>query len=952
MADQDSPIIVKTSPDAFLGGSDMARLIAETDWSSSPVGPPESWPQSLRAAVGLMLPSAAQIVLFWGPEFVAIYNDAYAPAIGDNHPRALGRPAQENWSELWSDLEPLLSRVLHKGETVSAKSRPFYVERHGYPETVHFDISYSPVPDETGGVGGVLCIVNDTTEQVKAERRLKRVMETEAVGVIFFNLDGVVVDANDAFLHLTGYTREQVRGGELDWRRMTPQQWVEASEQQMTKLAETGRIGPYEKEYILADGTRRWMLFAGRDLGDGTIAEYCIDITNARQATEALRESEARLRAALEASESGTFRWNIQTNELDWDDALDKLFGLPAGVTARSLEQFISMVHPDERASVIESCERCAAEGADFEMEFRVVSADGSVRWLYDRGKTFFDDDGKAAYMTGACVDITDRKLAEQQRTESEDRLRLATEAADIGTWDFNPVTGELRWDDRCKELFGLSPEAEITYSVFLAGLHPDDRMSTDAAVQNALRPDGPGEYHVQYRTIGLEDGVERWVAASGRAVFTGVAEARIASRFIGTIIDISERVRAEQALTALNETLESRVAEEIERRSRAEEELRQTQKMETVGQLSGGIAHDFNNLLQVIQGNLSIVQRSLSTTDERINRAVNSALSGTDRAAALTKRLLAFSRRQPLDARAVDVNRLILDMTELLHRTLGETIVIDTKLATDLPNAMVDSNQLENAILNLAINARDAMPRGGRLDICTHAAQLDESVAVGNPGSGTRQFVCIEVRDNGEGMTEEVRSRAVEPFFSTKEVGQGTGLGLSMVYGFVRQSGGHLMLNSRKGSGTSVELYLPCSGTRAAATATSTDLDDLARGRGERVLLCEDDDDVRFFSSEALTDLGYTVIEARDAASALAALNKHGRVDLLFTDVVLPGGKTGADLAREARKLQPGLKVLFTTGYARSALDREQRGNEALHVLLKPFGVDKLASKMREMLD
>jgi CheY-like chemotaxis protein len=289
--------------------------------------------------------------------------------------------------------------------------------------------------------------------------------------------------------------------------------------------------------------------------------------------------------------------------------------------------------------------------------------------------------------------------------------------------------------------------------------------------------------------------------------------------------------------------------------------------------------------------------------------------------------------------------------MTELLHRTLGETIVIETHLLAGIPAALVDGNQLENAILNLAINARDAMPRGGRLDISTDIAELDREDVKRQPDATPGRYVRISVRDTGVGMNPEVLDRALEPFFSTNEVGHGTGLGLSMVYGFVRQSGGHLTLRSREHEGTAIELFLPCSDATAEARASNSNEDELPRGRGERVLLCEDDEDVRLFSSEALKDLGYEVLEARDATMALAVMMEHRPVDLLFTDVVLPGGKTGADLARDARKLQPGLKVLFTTGYARSALDKEERGEKGLDLLLKPFGIEELAAKVREMV-
>jgi len=296
-------------------------------------------------------------------------------------------------------------------------------------------------------------------------------------------------------------------------------------------------------------------------------------------------------------------------------------------------------------------------------------------------------------------------------------------------------------------------------------------------------------------------------------------------------------------------------------------------------------------------------------------------------------------------------VNRLIGDMSEMLHRTIGEAVVVETHLVGGIPSALVDGNQLENAILNLAINARDAMPRGGRLEISTAVAELDRDYAELHPDATPGRYVRISVADTGEGMSNEVLARAMEPFFSTKEVGQGTGLGLSMVYGFARQSGGHIVLHSVEGEGTKVELFLPRSEAAAKPRASETAAEELPHGNGERILLCEDDQGVRLFSSETLRDLGYEVIEARDAADAMAMMEEHKPVDLLFTDIVLPGGQTGADLAREARKLQPGLKVLFTTGYARSALDKEATGEKGIELLLKPFGVDELAARIRQIL-
>lgn len=982
----------------LAGGGGVGVLMRSHDWSLSPLGEPNSWPQSLRSVVGLLLNSKFPMFVAWGAELGFLYNDPYAEILGSKHPQALGARFHDIWTEIWPDIAPLIDAAM-RGEAIYREDLPLVMDRKGFDEQTWFTFSYSPVRDESGVVAGMFCAVKETTDQVLGERRrdallklderMRDLADTGDLSFVASELLGEtlgadrvgygVIDAETRSIAVErSWSKEDLAdvSGRHDFSdygtyiaellRGTPVANSDVSKDPRTRdksgafqalgmaahldvpVVEDDRAAA--EMFVHSKSPRLWTedeIAFSRDVAERTHAAI------ARRAAEQVgRESEERLRAALEASQSGTFHWNIITNDLDWDDALDKLFGLKPGNTARSLDQFIEMVHPDDRAGVIARCERCASTGADFEMEFRVVWPDGTLHWLYDRGKTFRGRDGRPALMTGACVDITERMTAEEQRRESEERLRLATEAANIGTWDFNPETGELRWDDRCKELFGLSPDAAIDYSVFLAGLHPDDRERTDQAVQAALEPGSSGQYNVRYRTVSPDDQVERWIAASGRTVFVNTSGKRHAVRFIGTVIDISERVRAEQALTALNETLESRVQDEISRRSQAEEVLRQTQKMETVGQLSGGIAHDFNNLLQVIHGNLSILQLALPSDDEKLRRAVTNAMSGTERAAVLTKRLLAFSRRQPLDPRPVDVNRLILDMTELLHRTLGETIVIETHLSAEVPNALVDGNQLENAIINLAINARDAMPRGGRLEITTAIAELESSYVAANADARPGNYVRIQVKDHGHGMSEEVLSRAVEPFFSTKEVGQGTGLGLSMVYGFIRQSGGHLFLHSQESIGTTVELYVPISEAAAQTHSSRTDDPDLPRGRGECVLLCEDDNEVRFFSSEVLTDLGYTVIEARDADSAMAALAELGRVDLLFTDVVLPGGKTGADLARQARRVQPGLKVLFTTGYARSALDSEQRRGKSLELILKPFGVEELASKIRQMLD
>jgi PAS domain S-box-containing protein len=740
---------------------------------------------------------------------------------------------------------------------IAAKGRAMFEENGEGPRAVRF-------------IGTVL----DISDRIKAEQRLKRVLETDAVGVLFFNYDGFVVDANDAFLRMTGYSRDAIAQGKLHWRTMTPEEWVPASEEQMERFAATGRIGPYEKEYFLADGTRRWMLFAGRDLGDGTIAEYCLDITEGKRAAEALREE----------------GHNLET--------LNRVGSALAGEL--DLERLVQMV-TDAGVELTG-----ARFGAFF---YNVTNADGESYMLYT--------------LSGA-----DRSQFEKFGMPRNTKVFAPTFAGE-GIVRSDDITRDSRYG-RNPPHKGM-PTGHLPVVSYLAV----PVVGRTGEVIGGLFFGHPEPARFKERHERLMEGIAAQAAiAIDNARLFGEAQH-----------EIEQRMKAEEALTALNETLESRVAEEIARRSHAEEALRQTQKMETVGQLSGGIAHDFNNLLQVIHGNLTLLQRALPRNEKQWQRSVANALTGTERAAALTQRLLAFSRRQPLDPKPVDLNGMIGEMIELLQRTLGETIRIGTRLAPDIPSALIDRNQLENALLNLAINARDAISGEGRLEIETSLAEPEH-----HPEGAAGSFVRMTVRDNGRGMSSDVLSRAIEPFFSTKEVGHGTGLGLSMVYGFIKQSGGHIELTSTEDEGTTVELFLPCTDAAAEAGDAAATMTELPQGCGERILVCEDDDDVRRFSSETLRDLGYHVIEAPNASAALELLGQNGGVDLLFTDVVLPGGKTGAELAREAQAMRPDLKVLFTTGYARSALDDHH--DSGVQLLAKPFGVDELALRLRMMLD
>ncbi len=396
---------------------------------------------------------------------------------------------------------------------------------------------------------------------------------------------------------------------------------------------------------------------------------------------------------------------------------------------------------------------------------------------------------------------------------------------------------------------------------------------------------------------------------------------------------------------------------EQIARREQVEAALQQAQKMEAIGQLTGGVAHDFNNLLQIVLGSLDRLrtraERNGRPLDADLDRLVAAAISGAQRAASLTARLLAFARRQPLAPKPIEMNKLVAGMSELLARTLGESVRIETVLAGGLWRVSADENQLENALLNLAVNARDAMPGGGDLTIETANAFLDEAYARGEQELRPGQYVMLAVTDTGSGMPREVLDKVFEPFFTTKGIGQGTGLGLSQVYGFIKQSDGHVKVYSEPGEGTTVKLYLPrlLAGTGGGEPAAETSPVPTGSDR-ECILVVEDEDDVRALTAAMLRDLGYAVLEAGDGPSALALLEGGAAVQLLFTDVGLPGGMNGRQLADAARTIRSGLRVLFTTGYARNAIIHHGRLDPGVALIGKPFSAAEVGHRVRTILD
>ena len=771
---------------------------------------------------------------------------------------------------------------------------------------------------------------------------------------------------------------------------------------------------PFELEHrvIREDGTLGWTHSRSIPILDehGEIVEWfgaASDVSDRKQSEIDIHESEERYRDVFEHAGVGMV-------EIDSEWRILKANRAYCDISGRSIEELnglssLAFTHPDDIEISKRNLEKIAAGSAErVSFEKRYVRPDGQFIWVRNNIALTGGGDGGRRFLK-VVEDITGEKLAQQAAHEKSQQLetlnrigsalaaqldlevvvQMVTDAgveltgAKFGAFFYNVTndTGEsytlytLSGAERSDfEKFGMPRKTQVFGPTFEgAGVVRSDDITKDPRYGHNAPHKGMPKGHLpvaSYLAVpvkGLSGEVigglffghperarfneqhESLMTAVATQAAVAMDNARL---YRDAQREIANRQKAEQALLLLNESLETRVAEEVDRRSQSEEALRQLQKMETVGQLTGGIAHDFNNLLQIVSGNLDILRRNLPEDAARLRRPVDNAMRGAERAAVLTQRLLAFSRRQPLAPKLLDPNKLVSGMSEMLHRTLGETYSIETVLASGLWRIEADPNQLESALLNLAVNARDAMPQGGKLTIETANTHLDRRYAEINSGAAPGQYVVICVTDTGEGMDPETAEKAFEPFFTTKGVGKGTGLGLSMVYGFVKQSGGHIKIYSEEGEGTTVKIYLPrYRGTGDLSDAEAEESTAPGGDSSATILVCEDDEDVRALSAESLRGLGYSVVEAADGEAALRMLQGDMPVDLLFTDVVLPG-MTGAVLAKEARAIRPELKVLFTTGYARNAIVHQGRLDPGVELISKPFSYSDLAIRIRDLLD
>jgi PAS domain S-box-containing protein len=1281
----DNSTIPSDAPSFLAGGGEMGALMRSHDWQATPLGPPEHWPQSLKTAIRIMLTSRQPIWIGWGKELTFFYNDPYKAIIGGKHPWALGRPTRMVWSEIWGDIEPLLETALTGIEGTFVEEKLLIMERNGYPEETYYTFSYSPVPDDDGTTGGIICANSDDTDRVLGERQLSLLRELAASVIdarTWLQACEASIQALGTNPHDVPFALLYLRETDSDYslvahcgidaghpaappvlRLRDNTQWpidafmsrseiVEVQDlaqrfgnglptgawtRQPTHAALLPIVPPGEEghEGVLIVGLNPWRLFDDGyrrflTLVAGQIASaigYAEAYEQERERAAVLEEldrakttffsnishefrtpltlmlgplEELLSRPALQAKEdralveithrnglrllrlvnalldfsrieagrvdmqlaatelasftgelSSLFRSTIERAGLElvvecpplarpvmvdremWEKVIlnlmsnafkftpsgkitvavqacgsetveikisDTGIGVPehelprlferfhrvAGAQGRSIEGSgigLALVHElvKMQGGTIRVTSQWGAgttftitmpfaaaerEGADFEPRKQPGASidaheyvESAQRWLVD-----LDDHDES----------TARSLNDASREELPRAMIRDAAAPTVLVADDNADLRDYMRRILSTAGYVVTLAADGQQALEIAQADAPDLIVSDVMMPRldgfgllrALRADAAlaetpvlllsaraGE---EAKVDGLQAGAEDYLVKpfSAREMLARVASNLQLARL---------RRTTEQNLRTLNETLEQRVTETLAERDRlweisedllvvvdidgrflrvspswtrmlgqasgdlhlrpyedlvhpedvaqvalsletlrdhgnavhyenrmrvsdgswrwiawtlsldpnsgqihgvgrdvtadkeardalrhAEEALRTAQKMEAIGKLTGGVAHDFNNLLQVIGGNLQLLAKDVAGTDKPEQR-VRNALAGVARGAKLASQLLAFGRRQPLAPKVVNLGRFVRGLDDMLRRALGDGIEIETIVSGGLWNTLVDPFQVENALLNLAINARDAMKGHGRLTIEAGNAALDDTYANLNPDVTPGQYVMMAVTDTGSGIPPEIMERVFEPFFTTKPEGQGTGLGLSMVYGFAKQSGGHLKLYSEVGQGTTVRMYLPRV-RQEEDLVTEVDSGPV-RGGTETVLVAEDDEDVRTTVVELLSDLGYRVLKAKDAQSALAIVESGVPIDLLFTDVVMPGPLRSPELARKARERLPDIAVLFTSGYTDNAIVHAGRLDEGIELLSKPYSREAMARKIRHVL-
>jgi PAS domain S-box-containing protein len=629
----------------------------------------------------------------------------------------------------------------------------------------------------------------------------------------------------------------------------------------------------------------------------------------------------------------------------DWNKGAERILGWSA---EEMRDQPVERVFtPEDRLNdCIDAVTRRALEEGYTRDERWHLNKDGSCFWARDETMPLRDDKGTHLGFVKILRDRTQQKLFEVELQSRQTHLSAALTIAKLGTFECDIPTGTLRLDARSREIFDFRLDQGRCIQEIFDRIDPRDVERVRAEAQVAQQ--AGSRLETEYR-INRPDGSARDIVSIND--FVKGPGGKI-ERLIGVFADVTERKQAEAVLRDLNEVLEQRIAARTDELHASEEQLRQSLKMEAIGQLTGGLAHDFNNLLAVISGSLEQLQTRLTQGQlDHLEHYVIAAQTASGHAASLTHRLLTFARRQPLNPKAVDVNQSVIGMEDLIRRTMGPQTAVVVSAAANPCITLIDSGQLENGLLNLCINAHHAMPAGGRLTIETGTVSLNERMALAH-GLTAGPYVSLCVTDTGTGIAPEMIERVFEPFFTTKPVGQGSGLGLSMVYGFARQSGGNAWISSELGKGTTVGLYLPShQGEVEDVKAPARPAEAPRAEPGETVLVVDDEAALRELVSEALSDLGYLTIEAANGAAGLEVVQSEVHIDLLIIDVGLPGGMDGYQMVKAARASHPDLKVLYMTGYDDILMFPSEHPDPDRRVLTKPFVLRELASRTKEIL-
>jgi PAS domain S-box-containing protein len=927
-------------------------------------------------------PSA--IALLRGPEHVFdIANDAYLQLIGRRN--VIGLKVAEALPEVVAQgFIDLLDRVYRSGEPYVGKSVPVTLDLGGAPDHRLLDFIYQPVRDSSGRIGGIFVEATDVTEQRRtetaireSEQRFRLIAESAPVMLWMGDRAGKCVYLNKALREFWGVTLDDV--ATFDWNTTLHPDDRGKLFGPFSQAMHTHAPLTVEARYRRTDGEFRTVHTQAQPrFGAG--GEFLGMIGVNTDVTET-RSAEARRNALIELTD----RVRDLTDPADIAYAASEILGRTLDVSRAG---YGTIDRAAETITIERDWNAPGIKSLAGVLHFRDY---GSYIDDLKRGETVVfanaEKDPRTAANAGALKAISAQAVVNMPVTEQGNFVALLyLNHAAARDWPPDEIAFIRDFAERTRAIVERR-RAEQDLEEFTASLERTIQERTAELRANITRLRTTFESSYIYQGYLTPDGTLLDANAASLAGIDARLEDVVGKPFWETpwfsgTPGMPEAVRQAVRAAAHGQTLQQSIvitlpagersfefalrpvksdqgeviaivpeAVETTERVKAESALRQAQKMEAIGQLTGGIAHDFNNMLAVVIGAINLLQRRLAQGNTDVRRYIDGALEGANRAASLTQRLLAFSRQQALAPEPISANRMVAGMSELLSRTLGEHIRIETVLAAGLWQTFADPVQLESAILNLSVNARDAMPDGGKLTIETANAYVDESFAREfqiAPG----QYVMTAVTDTGTGMTPDVIAKAFDPFFTTKKVGAGTGLGLSQVFGFVRQSGGHVKIYSEPGVGTTVKIYLPRYQGSAVPAAPKQDPATPPRGDpGEVVLVVEDDERVRGYSVEALREFGYTVVQAANGAEALRMIDSGQTATLLFTDVVMPE-MTGRQLADQARRKLPGLKVLFTTGYTRNAVTHNGMLETGTNFLPKPFGLEQLAAKVRSVLD